>query len=322
MKITIKQIATLSGVSKSTVSRYVNGGYVSPEVKLKLSKILMEFKYVGNFHAKNLRQGSSKLIGVLIPRFDSYTAIETLNGINQVLFPHGYQTVVIAKNNVLDNEINYILKLANQGVDAIIISTTYLNAEDLQLLSESPTPILFCGQNYPGIECVYLDEEQIASTLGELYRDKNYNSGLLLTVTPQDSQLGVWRRKALISHTPFHLDVICCDFSIKSAHQQLEEYVAKNGVLPQVVIASTDNLAFGVIQFAQKHNIKIPEELAVVGIGGYSLGQIFQPHLTTVKIDYQQLGRNIAQQTLLKLNPSLIFKPQPVGITLLIGTST
>lgn len=72
-KSTIQDIATMAGVSKSTVSRYLNNGYVSREKAAKISEIIDQTGFQSNFFAKRLKTKHSKLIGVVLPRMDSVT---------------------------------------------------------------------------------------------------------------------------------------------------------------------------------------------------------------------------------------------------------
>ena len=72
-KITIKDVAVLAGVSKSTVSRYLNHGYISLEKQEKVRRAIDETGFKSNFFAKRLKTKVSKLIGIVLPRMDSVT---------------------------------------------------------------------------------------------------------------------------------------------------------------------------------------------------------------------------------------------------------
>ena len=323
MAITITEIATLANVSKSTVSRFLNGGYVSKKVKDKLEQIITTNKYSSNFHAKTLKNGASKLIGVIIPRFNSFTAIETLSGINEVLQKVGYKTIVIAKNNVLDSEIEYIRNLSRQGVDGVIISTTHLNQEHYQLANNSPVPIMFWGQKYAGINSLTVDENKIAHEIKSYLAHKKYNSLLYLSVSEEDVELGKIRKQCILNNIGIPAKEICCDFSIESAYHQLKIFWEQNLThRPDLIIATTDNLALGALKYLQEQSISTPEQIALIGIGGYNISQILHPHLTTVKIDYQQFGKNIAIALLKQLNVSIDVEEKEVCIALLVGETT
>ena len=111
MKVTIQDIANMVGVSKSTVSRYLNGGYVSKENTKKIKAAIEKTGFETNFFAKRLKSKKSKLIGIIIPRIDSYTAGKTLNGINKKLQEYGYQGIILTSELDRNTELNHIKNL-------------------------------------------------------------------------------------------------------------------------------------------------------------------------------------------------------------------
>ena len=80
----------MAGVSKSTVSRYLNNGYVSEVNREKIKQAMEKTNYQANFFAQALNAEKSGLIGVIIPRYSSFTANQTLEGIAQGLKENGY----------------------------------------------------------------------------------------------------------------------------------------------------------------------------------------------------------------------------------------
>ena len=90
-KVTIKDVAELAGVSKSTVSRYLNHGYISLEKQQRVREAIEQTGFKSNFFAKRLKTQESKLIGIVLPRMDSVTVGKLLSGINRIFDPAGYQ---------------------------------------------------------------------------------------------------------------------------------------------------------------------------------------------------------------------------------------
>ena len=104
-KLTIQDIANLAGVAKSTVSRYLNNGYVSKEKAMLIDKVIRETGYKSNFFAKRLKTKQSKLIGIVMPRLDSFSAGKLLTGFNIILQQMGYYV----KCNTLPRILSRIL---------------------------------------------------------------------------------------------------------------------------------------------------------------------------------------------------------------------
>ena len=116
-KVTIKEVAELAGVSKSTVSRYLNRGYVSEEKRELVRQAIAQTGFKSNFFAKRLKTKESKLIGIVLPRMDSVTVGKLLTGINRVLDPAGYQVLVQVSQLSQRRELDAMRSLQQQGVD-------------------------------------------------------------------------------------------------------------------------------------------------------------------------------------------------------------
>ena len=78
----IKDIAELTGFSKSTISRYLNNGSVSEKTKKKIKEAIDELGYVPNSYARNLKKTKTNIIGIIIPNFIGYSKNTALNAIN------------------------------------------------------------------------------------------------------------------------------------------------------------------------------------------------------------------------------------------------
>ena len=96
---TINDIAKLAGVAKSTVSRHLNGGSVSRKTAAKIEAVIKQTGYVPNSFAQSLKAKESRMIGVIIPRLDSFSANCILSEIDEVFRQHNYQVLIINSNS-------------------------------------------------------------------------------------------------------------------------------------------------------------------------------------------------------------------------------
>ena len=103
--ITIKDIAGLAGVSKSTVSRVLTGtGYVNDETREKIEKIIKENSYQPSESARSLPKRITNTIGVVVPEIDNSFYSEVLNGISQVVDQNNFNIIYFNTNNSLAKE--------------------------------------------------------------------------------------------------------------------------------------------------------------------------------------------------------------------------
>ena len=102
MAVNINEIARLAGVSRATVSRYLNDGYVSDEKKAVIRKVIEETGYQPSSQAQMLRTKKTKLVGVIIPKINSDTVGRMVAGISDVLNRSGYQLLLANTDNNIE----------------------------------------------------------------------------------------------------------------------------------------------------------------------------------------------------------------------------
>ena len=100
-KMTMADIAELSGVGKSTVSRFFNGGYVKQETKDKIQKVIKEYNYMPNAFAR-LKAKQSNLIGVIVPTLNSKITGRVVTSIVRYLKEKNYSTLIHCSDHDID----------------------------------------------------------------------------------------------------------------------------------------------------------------------------------------------------------------------------
>ena len=95
----ISEIARMAGVSSAAVSRYINGGSISEEKKQRIKKVIEETGYVPNPTARSLRQQRTDGIGVIVPKFNSDSVSNLIEGVSTVLSTSGYRAVFDTAEN-------------------------------------------------------------------------------------------------------------------------------------------------------------------------------------------------------------------------------
>ena len=105
----INEIARLAGVSRATVSRYLNKGYVSEEKKERIRKVIEETGYNPSSQAQMLRTKKTKIIGVIIPKINSESISRMVAGISLVLSKEGYHLLLANTDNNEEEELKLSL---------------------------------------------------------------------------------------------------------------------------------------------------------------------------------------------------------------------
>ena len=311
-KVTIQEIADMAQVSKSTVSRYLNEGYISKEKAARVEAAIRQTGYRANFFAKRLKMKESKLIGIVLPRMDSVTVGKLLTGAGRVLEPHGYQGLLLSSRLRTEKELANIQSLAEQGVDGILVDITERHAK---LLKAIGVPVVFTGQQRAGFRCLKLDDYAAGRLMGAYLRQMGHAHAVFLGVSERDAAVGIERKRGF-------LDAFCegredaaraafieTGFDFFSAYSNGPAVLQERDAGATVAVCATDNIALGLLRYLHELRVRVPEDLSITGFGGYDVSAVVYPALTTVQFDYELVGMKAAQYLLNVLSGS----DAPVG---------
>lgn len=122
-RISLQDIATLAGVTKMTVSRYIRSPKkVARETGERIAQIMEEINYIPNRAPAMLLNAQSYTLGVLIPSFQNQLFADILAGIESVTSGHNYQTLIANYNYNRDSEEESVINLLSYNIDGIILS--------------------------------------------------------------------------------------------------------------------------------------------------------------------------------------------------------
>ena len=125
----ISDIARLAGVSKATVSRYLNDGYVSSDKRENIKRIIEETGYKPSSQARTLRTKRTGMIGVIIPKISSESVSRMVEGIGSILKKKGFKLLLADTANNSKEELTYLNALKEYNVDGIILLGTVLSKQ-------------------------------------------------------------------------------------------------------------------------------------------------------------------------------------------------
>ncbi|MBM7556109.1 substrate-binding domain-containing protein [Halanaerobacter jeridensis] len=309
MAITIKEIAKLAGVSKSTVSRVINDSeHVSDKAREKVQQVIKETGYVPNSLAKNLKRNQTDTIGVVLPKINTSTFSSAVEGISNVMYQNGYNLLLTnTKLNVKD-EITYLNLLKEKRVRGILFFATEITDDHLEALNKIDIPVVIIGQDTSEIfdfPCVIQDDFDAAKSIVNHLIQQGHQDIAYIGVEENDVAVGQLRKlgyfEALQENDlkTFSDYIYKGDFSIESGWQGMKKIINRVERLPSAVFAVTDRLALGAIKYLKQNGYQVPEDISIVGIGNSDISPWVDPGITTINYDHEQTGEE-ASQILLK----------------------
>lgn len=294
-KITITDIAELCHVSKSSVSRYLNHGYVSKENAEKIKKAIEETGFETNFFASRLKAKHSRLIGILVDDIAKYETARTLNGMQRKLSALGYQGVILLSEHLEENEKNCIRSFAQQGVDGIII-TDCNHVESLEeAVEKANVPVLFANRVCTYAPFLDIDEKKAGELIGDLLSSSQHEHIAYLQFDENKGtkrKAGVMRayEKKGMSCT---WDVILMDGTLAFAYEQAKMLIEKKY---DCVLCESDELALAIMKYFHEFHVHVPQNISVAAFGGNEISAMSAPGITSVSYAYEAFGENLVDE--------------------------
>lgn len=296
----INQIAQMAGVSRATVSRYLNDGYVSQEKRAAIRRVIEKTGYVPSRQAKSLRTGKTNVVGVIIPKINSASVSRMVAGITMVLNEAGYQVILANTDNDASREVEFLRLFAEKSqVDGVILIATVITPEHREAISALPVPIVVLGQETDCCACVYQDDYNAMHDLASIaLRDAHHPA--YIGVFEDDVAVGQMRRKGFLAacaeagiEVPERAMRIA-DFTVDSGYEQAEALLENYPEL-DVIVCATDSIAHGALTCLREYGHVVPDEVAVTGMDDSEISQIVTPTLTTVHLHYKTSGTETAK---------------------------
>ncbi len=303
----INEIARRAGVSRATVSRYLNNGYVSQEKRELIGRIIDETGYVPSQRAQQLRTGKTHLVGVIMPKINSQSVSRMVAGITNVLSEQGYQVVLANTENDASREVEYLNLFAGRNhVDGIILIATVFSPEHLQAISELTIPFVSLGQRLKGHPCVYQDDRSALRDVTRLVLPKAKRMAYL-GVLEEDVSAGQERHQGFLDACQEGGITVPQDAQLVVSFDADSGYFGAERILdayPDVdtIVCATDDIAFGAMMCMREYGRRVPEEVQITGVGDSLLSRIAHPSLTTVHLFFKSSGMRAAELLLDKID--------------------
>ncbi len=304
----IKDVASLAGVSPSTVSRVVaNHPRISQETRERVRAAMKELDYHPNAIARSLVKKTSDTIGLLIPSpidqfFLNPFFTECLRGITSVTQQAGYDVLLSTANFTgFNDETRLQHMLGSKRVDGVILLSSKIHDPLIPILEENHVPSVLIGRPAvsSSISWVNNDNQKAAyDATTYLLQQGHHRIGFL--GGSQDLVVSVDRLAGY--HAALRDASITLESNLIVSAEFLEEggYTGMMRLMalaerPTAIVASDDVLGFGAMRAAGELGYRIPEDLAIVGFNDIPLAKMANPPMTSMNVHIDELGKVAAE---------------------------
>jgi DNA-binding LacI/PurR family transcriptional regulator len=302
--VTIKDIAKLLGISKSTVSRALSEhSDVNIETRKKILEIAQKLNYQPNTIALNLKQQRTNTIGVIIPETMNRFFSKATAGIQRIANLAGYNVIICQSDESLLAEKNNLRSLVAARVDGILISVSEEtdSADHFDLLLQKKIPVVFFDRIAQGLDTsnVSTDNYEIALEGTEHLIEQGCKR-IAWVSGPQHLYNSKNRLQGYIYALKKHGIPVQEEYIIKSHFKggNVEEYT--NYLLnlpnpPDGIFAINDYAAIEMVHIIKKRGLQVPKDIAILGFNNERIGRFVEPSLSTIDLSAYDMGAAAAE---------------------------
>ena len=338
--ITINDVAKAAGVSKATVSRYLNGktSLMTKETSDRIASVIELLNYRPSEVARSLKSRKTKTIGVILADIRSPFYAAVLSGIEEILLEHDYSAIFVNSGKSHEMELRNIEYFLSRNVDGILINTTSYNNEELIAMTASRIPIVLIDRyiNNHTFSIVTIDCEMMFTQIFDHLEGEGYNRFAFFVGQWKSNSTRIRRRELFLNNMKerFGIDAENDVYAIHEDYPTYGEGVdafissLKPGDRP-CIIGSNSDATFSIYHALIEKGIKIPEEVGITGPEDWSLGRdmawpdVMATPLTTVIFDSVEIGRKAAELMIERIeHPENTLKEIKMPVELYVREST
>ncbi|HGH5545793.1 TPA: LacI family DNA-binding transcriptional regulator [Staphylococcus pseudintermedius] len=302
----IQDIANLAGVSKSTVSRYLNQGSISLKTKRKIQHVIDTYGYEPNQFAQSLRAQKSMMIGIIFPRMYSHAVSQTVKGIKAKCDAFGYQMLLNLTERHVEQELDALKSFKRSKVDGILFMATTVTDAHMAVIQEIDKPVIIIGQAHASLSSVYHNDYQAGQLMGREIMAQGKQHVIYASIQEDDVAVGEQRFRGLIevlTANQVTYETLMTSFDYETALQSIKGQLTQQPFVAYV--GATDTIALALYQALMHDHMTEPPWIA--GFGGDPITQIVHPTIFTLPYQYEAAGRIAFEQLQLQMEkPDLI----------------
>lgn len=313
MSSTINDVAREAGVSITTVSRVLNNNYpVKKETREKIEKAIEKLNYRPNAMARSLITKKSAMIGVIVPGITNLFFPTIVEAIEEITKKEGYSISLFNTGGDYKEEKEVVREIISRQMDGMIIIDPRIENVEGGFYDNicKSTPTVVVNGAPAGLKCSFVsyDEEvgtndafeyllslghkKIAFVRGHKsfsydIKEKIYKNILAKNELSFESVIDVGKGNSI--------DVV-------ERTQKLFEKIISEDKMPTAVFACNDLMALGIINACSNLNVKIPQEISVIGFDNTVLANVSNPKLTSVDLNMKEIGHRAAAELLSELS--------------------
>ncbi|HEX7728765.1 MAG TPA: LacI family DNA-binding transcriptional regulator [Terracidiphilus sp.] len=294
----IRTVAAMAKVSIATVSRTING---SPVVSEKLAKrvwqAIEQLNYYPNTHARSLVSGRSRILGVIVENITNPFFPELVQSFEEIAVANGYEVIISSSNSDPVILTNCVRRMLERKVEGVAVMTFGEEEPVLDQLAFHDIPMVLAEFRLddPKASTILLDYASgMKAAIGHLV--ELGHSKIAFLAGPHKLHSAITRINDF--HTAMEASgltvqkkwVVECDHTLKGGVAGFT-HLRSLDARPTAVMCSNDMTAIGVLRAAYMQDLRVPQDLSVIGLDDIDFAEFTLPPLTTIRLSRSDLAR-------------------------------
>jgi LacI family transcriptional regulator, kdg operon repressor len=307
-KVTMADVAKLAGVSKSTVSQFLNKRfeYMGEKTKHKIEEAIEELGYQPNFIARSLKQKRTSMVGIIVANITHYFSTEISRAIEDYCHTHDLHAIVCNADDDPEKEKKYIEMLRAKQVDGLIIFPTGQNNDLYKTMVRQGYPVVFVDRKVENLEVFSVITDNTDSTYKAVQHviEKGHRNIAFvvqpLTVSTRIDRLAGYKQALTDAGLEIKPDFII-ESSISDLKSKLEQLFSFEDK-PTALFAANDRVFMAVGEFLKEKGIKLGKELELIVFDNIPFSHLLEAPITFIIQPAADMGKKAAELLFQQIN--------------------
>lgn len=312
-KVTMADVAKEAGVSKSTVSQFLNKRYeyMGEKTKQKIEEAIEKLGYQPNYLARSLKQKRTSMVGVIVANILHYFSTSVIRSIEDFCQEHDLHAIVCNADDNPEKEKKYIEMLRAKQVDGLIVFPSGQNSDLYKRMVEEEYPVVFVDRKVEDSFSVVTDnEESTYKAITDFIKKGHKNIAFVvqpLTISTRQGRFAGYQKALADAGIKMNPDLVV-ESDLPGMASKLERLFSLPEK-PTALFAGNDRVFLVVMEFLKDKGIKLGVDLDLVVFDNIPFKQLLESPVSFINQPALEMGEKAAELLLEQIN-KVERKPQ------------
>ncbi|MSU88617.1 LacI family DNA-binding transcriptional regulator [Rhodobacteraceae bacterium 2CG4] len=295
----LQDVAQRANVSKTTVSRYLNGSLELPKRTAEaIDAAIRELAYVPNAHARRLSLGRSETIALMVPDIATPFFSTFVAAVEAEADRRNLSLSLHATLNRREREISYLDHIRQGRADGLIFITNHFGDAALAEKINTAGPCVVVDEDVPAarVPKLFCDNEAGGHAAGRHLAESGHRHFLFIggvdeMISGARRYAGFLRGIREVAGAGARVERAAGPYTIAAGRIAARDFVARGAERPTAIFATSDELLIGLCEVLHESGLNVPRDVSVVGFDDVGPLHLFAPAVTAVRQPVRELGK-------------------------------